>query len=150
MFGIAVLKFLLMIMTTGFLYVIIGIVAYRLLVSVYELLHGGVLLKELLMRMPLIVAIFLVSFIMGVLFPRDRRIVRLAAVASVLLFVGEYIGSEVYFAAHTAGVSLPYTRIGSMIGLLLLLLLVSYCLSGIVHRWASERRWRTVARGNYR
>jgi hypothetical protein len=135
-FWLGVLKFLLSVMAMTFLFPLLGVVAYRPLASLTALFGGGDLLRAILTRALLLVPIAVVSFGAGMLIPRDRPIVRLAAMASVLLFFGDSVGNEIYFALCIAKSTPPYRYIGWLTVQFLLVFLLSYWLSGTLHRAA--------------
>jgi hypothetical protein len=133
-FWISLLKFSVMVMVMASLFPLLGVIAYGPISSLVVLLGGGSLLKAILTRALLVVSITQVSFVAGLLFPRDGRIVQISAVASVFLFFADSVGTEAYFALHIAQCPIPYSYMGLLAAQFLVISVLSYWFSRVLHR----------------
>jgi len=99
-------KFLCIVALMIFFYPILGIILYRPLIFVCDFLHLGSLISAILMHMIHLLSVLGICLLSGVLFPRNRLLVRSAAMVSISwYFVADVIGS-VYISANIANISL--------------------------------------------
>ena len=127
------------------LYVVVAVLCYPPLETLCELLNLEGFFRGIFLRAPLLVAVLIVSLIASLMPTMNRRIVVGAAVTAVLLFGGDYLLTELYYAFHISESHPSYGHLVSVLGQLLTLLLLAWASSGLMHRLAG-RCWHS--RGN--
>ena len=142
-FMIALFKLLLVVITMSCLYPILflGVFTYEPITTLCQGPEGGNLLGEILIGGIQVLSILVVSFLAGLLFPKDRWIVRPAAIIFVLWFFVNDIIAGIYLSINATGFPL-YSFVKSSIVPYIFIIMLTYWLSSPLHRCGGALRGR--------
>jgi hypothetical protein len=143
-FLIALSKLLFTVMAMTLFYPVLGVITCEPITSLCQLLEVGSLVGEILMHGVHILSILVISFLAGLLFPRDRWIVRPAAIISISLVFFFDIRAGIYASRNIAHFPL-FSFIRSLIIPFIFIILLTYWLSELLHHSGEILRGRPKA-----
>jgi hypothetical protein len=134
------LKLMFVVIAMSFFYPVLLIVfSYGQMTSLCRDPEGGNLLGEIVLRGVHVLSILVVSFISGMLSPKDRWVIRPASIISVSWYLVNDIIGGIYISINSPGFPL-YHYLKSLIIPYILIIFLTYYLCSPLYRYGSVVR----------
>jgi hypothetical protein len=140
-FLISSFKLFLIVIAMTYFYPILGIVTLKPIIVLCQVPEEGNLIGTILMYGVQIVSILFISFLVGMLFPKDRWVVRPSIIITLLLCLIDDIGAGIYISKKVPFFPL-FSYLKQFIIPYIFIFIITYLLAPLVHHYGSEIRSR--------